>query len=698
MDSCKSAWQESAGKVTRRSFIAGAGAVAGAAFIAGARVASATEAAGESAQAGTSDADSIEKVPVESGKTTTEGTAKSIYPDVPAPYAENTTTSLGQSVLVEDNYLPEVPAPEQTSYECDVLVVGCGWAGLHAALTAHDAGSNVIVLDKGRPGFSGLSPFSQGATYFLPDFDDREGCYLAMQKSSEYCSNLNYFNLWLDESAMVVQQNADLGLMETYPTATQTGYWDAWDPRGYRMANLEKMRQNKWLPILQDRGITVVEHTMLVDITTNEAGAVTGGVAMHVKSGTFITISAKSVVLCTGTGSMKSTGYPTSEDTFDGEYICYNHGLEFVGKEFDDFHQTASYAPGNYFYDNTWEYCENMSGSAIGATVDSVDEYTKKKMNSKTKYRLASVLEGLAPQAGNTWQSAFTGATTIITNEYGQTDPRNTGYTRSKERVRDVFGAAPGMNSQLSCGVFCGWDDTEGKTSLPGLYVAGNGIYGSMINGSVFNVQTNHPCCCIMGNHAGQAAADYAAGVEQPALDEAQTQAIIDDALAPTKREKGIDPNLVIEKLRNIMVDAGVHIVKSEKSLTAALMQVEIIRDYELPQLMGYTGHDLRLCLEARHKCLSAEMKLHANLFRTESRGMHYRADYPFHDDEGWLCHVGVYKDENGAVACEKIEYPDEWKGDVTQEFTERYLTLFPGEADALGIEVAAQDGASSKG
>ncbi|MBE6017112.1 MAG: hypothetical protein E7233_05830 [Lachnospiraceae bacterium] len=47
-------------------------------------------------------------------------------------------------------------------------------------------------------------------------------------------------------------------------------------------------------------------------------------------------------------------------------------------------------------------------------------------------------------------------------------------------------------------------------------------------------------------------------------------------------------------------------------------------------------------------------MKLKANLFRTESRGMHYREDYPFHNDAEWLCHVGVYKADDGQVACMK--------------------------------------------
>ena len=603
----------------------------------------------------------------------------------PAAYAEDTTSSLGESILIEKQYLPPVEKPEVTEYICDVLVVGCGWAGLHAAVTARKNGASVVVVDKGLPGYSGLSPFSQGATYFLKDFDEREGCVLAGQRGGEYIANLDWFNMWLDESAQVVEENREFGFMEQYPTAKDSGYWDKWDPRGYRHEFLSLMRQEKWMDVLAKYDIPVVHHTMFVNVTTTD-GKISGGVGFHVKSATPITFRCKAICMCTGTGSMKPTGYPTSEDTFDGEYICVNLGLSVVGKEFDDFHQTASYAPGSYFYNNSWEYSENMGHSAVGATKETVDDYVYKKTRSKITFRLNSVLEGLAPVDGSQWQSAFTGATTIIKNDFGDDDPRKTGYKRSRERVRDVFGAAPGMNSQMSCGVFCGWDDREGRTGVPGLYVAGNGIYGSQINGAIFNVQTNHPACCIMGNHAGKAAAEYAAAQVLPEQDVAQVREIIGEIFAPSKREKGVDPNFVVEKLRNIMVDAGVHIVKSEKALTAALMQVELIRDKMLPMLMGYTGHDLRLCLEARHKCLSAEMKLKANLFRTESRGMHYREDYPYHDDENWLCHVGVYKDENGEVRCKKIDIPDSWKGDLSEPHEKRYVLLFPGEAEALNI------------
>lgn len=81
-------------------------------------------------------------------------------------------------------------------------------------------------------------------------------------------------------------------------------------------------------------------------------------------------------------------------------------------------------------------------------------------------------------------------------------------------------------------------------------------------------------------------------------------------------------------------------------------------------------------------------MKVKANLFRTESRGLHYRSDYAFRNDEEWLCHVGVSLDENGEVVCRKIDIPDSWKGDTSKKHEERYLVLFPGEAEALGIEV----------
>lgn len=201
----------------------------------------------------------------------------------PAAFAEDTMSGLGERVFVERQYMPEVEKPEVTEYSCDVLVIGCGWAGLHAAVTAKKNGADVLVVDKGMPGFSGLSPFSQGATYFLPEFDEREGCMLAAQRGGEYIANLNWFKLWLDESAQVVEENREFGFMEQYPTAKDSGYWDKWDPKGYRTEFLSLMRQEKWMDVLRKYEIPVVHHTMFVNVTTTD-GKISGGVGFHVKS------------------------------------------------------------------------------------------------------------------------------------------------------------------------------------------------------------------------------------------------------------------------------------------------------------------------------------------------------------------------------------------------------------------------------
>ena len=222
-----------------------------------------------------------------------------------------------------------------------------------------------------------------------------------------------------------------------------------------------------------------------------------------------------------------------------------------------------------------------------------------------------------------------------------------------------------------------------------------NSLFGSVVAGLVFLTLCGIAFAIVrvhMHNRSAiektGAAANYAASTELESLDQAQVDAIVEEIFAPSTRTKGVDPNWVIERLRDILVAPGVHVVKNEKALQAALMQIEILRDDFVPMMMGYTGHDLRLCLEAKHKCRSAEMKVKANLFRTESRGLHYRSDYPFRNDEEWLCHVGVSLDENGEVVCRKIDIPDSWKGDTSKKHEERYLVLFPGEADALGIEV----------
>ena len=82
--------------------------------------------------------------------------------------------------------------------------------------------------------------------------------------------------------------------------------------------------------------------------------------------------------------------------------------------------------------------------------------------------------------------------------------------------------------------------------------------------------------------------------------------------------------------------------------MKAALQDVEEIRDSQVPLLVAYDPHYLRMAHEAANLTLVAEMHLRAALLRTESRTA-LREDYPYMDNEAWLQWVLV-KRRDGAM------------------------------------------------
>jgi hypothetical protein len=78
-------------------------------------------------------------------------------------------------------------------------------------------------------------------------------------------------------------------------------------------------------------------------------------------------------------------------------------------------------------------------------------------------------------------------------------------------------------------------------------------------------------------------------------------------------------------------------------------------------------------------------MMLRSALYRTESRGVHYREDYPRRDDPAWLAWVKV-KEKNGQMTVEKTPLPEAWWPDLTKAYTERYPLRYKGEEQAVSL------------
>jgi len=578
----------------------------------------------------------------------------------------------------------KVPGPPKTEFFSDVLVIGGGYAGLMAAITAREAGQSVVLIDKGKPGFSGLSPWVSSHRWFDSSMGDvADSVREQMMRGGEYIVNMNWVDVWLKESKNVYLKLAEIGMMDRYTRAVDMGFEGELNFVGYREAISKHDRHVRAAAALEEHGVEVRHHTMITNVI-QQGGRVVGAVGFHVPSGEIVLCHAKAVIMAMGGGVYKPAGWPTSGISHDGVAIGYRLGLPIIGQEFDDFHVSDSNEPASSFYPNAWNYIENAwltggdwaknNAAAAGGGAGS------------TLQKLSAALDGIEPWDGSRIEIGLGMAGT----KSGRPDDIRIGKRNTTIPKGDAYGCAAGFGMHLTNGIFCGVDDTVGFTGIPGLYVAGDGTAGSAIGGAQYvggrGFTSNF--VSVQGKQAANAAAAYARSVSLEKISSANIEAETERILAPMKLKRGFSANWALDGLHGIMAPSWTIVIKHADRLNAALTQVLYMRDHVIPKLQAVSTHDLRYCHEMRHKILQAEMKLRANLARQESRGSHYREDFPFRDDK-FLCYFGLKKGGDGQMTLNRIEIKDEWKGNLKEDFATRYGHVFyPGEVEALHLKV----------
>lgn len=591
---------------------------------------------------------------------------------------------------------PVYSAPEVTEYTCDVLVIGGGLAGTNAAVSAAKAGKSVVLVDKSYPGYSGLSAWPSCSAYWDPDRDiDLETWRQYHQQKSVYFADLEWEELWARESKAAFDRLQEWGWIEQHDRGidAEDGKFymdglpfhdDRWGYHQY-VVNSGHDRHQVFAKVLEENGVTIVDHVMIADIIEDE-GRVVGAVGLHYRSSTPITFAAKAVCMCTGSGCVKPAGYPLGGDTFDGLWMGYQHGLPITGMEFEDFHQTASYAPGNIQVNCGYQYSEN-----IWPTGGTVKDGNFRAPELIFEGREATYQYGFYRGDWSKIEITEKAACSVAYANGDETDQRIGKWT-SPSPVGDSFGAAPGMPMHCIAGVWCGVDDKEGRTSIPGLWVAGDGTHAANMSGPNYGHERGSMSTfvSICGDIIGNAASKYIddEGLADPVLPSDKVQAVVDEMMAPATRERGYDPMWVRNVLQGIIAPGWILVAKSADSLGSALADVKRLQSIASGNMIAENGHDLRVAMEVEHQLVAMEMKLKAGLAREESRGMHYRTDFPFKDDKNFLHFITWTKGSDGEMERGRVEYPDSWKGDLSASYTERYPVLVtPEEMWEYGTE-----------
>jgi succinate dehydrogenase/fumarate reductase flavoprotein subunit len=533
----------------------------------------------------------------------------------------------------------------------DVLVIGGGIAGGYAAIKAADAGANVVLVDKGYMGRSGQSPYVDSFLVFNEDWGDNLDEWMQMiGQVGEHLNHREWTRVGLTEShdryLELVEWGVEFakhkdGTLYRKPSKLGPAKTIFMEPTTIPVALREQCLA---------RGVKLVYRRMVYDLLIQD-GKVAGAVGFGIKNTGLTIFECKSVVLATGASALKGPHWPTHSLTGDGDAMAYRAGAAITGKEFMDPHPTNAAEPADF----NWRF--KFGGRKLedkGPPQGHITNAEGDRVRQRGTLFLDLEFEAHAGRAPV---------------QFHPESDRVEGRTL-------VGGGALGMSIHKAEGVWA--EDMNGWSGVPGLYAAGDAL-GTMASGATYAAMgLSSANCSVTGARAGIAAGEYAASVDQPTINLEQLEEMRARIVAPLKRKGGFSPGWVTNVLQSYMMPYFVLMVKHQDRLQATLTMVEFVRDHLVPKMFATNPHELRLVHETANMVMNSEMRLRAGLFRTESRGCHYREDYPSRDDD-WLAWV-LIREQNGEMTLEKEPVPDDWKPDLSQPYEERYDWRLPNE------------------
>jgi succinate dehydrogenase/fumarate reductase flavoprotein subunit len=540
--------------------------------------------------------------------------------------------------------------------ECDVLVIGGGTAGPMAAIKAKGANPalNVVLMEKANVkrsgaismGMDGLNnaviPGHATPEQYVKEITIANDGIVYQKAVLAYAENSHAQIRELDDWGVKFEkdQTGDYRVRKVHHLGTYVLPM----PEGHHVKKV-LYRQLRRLQV------NLVQRYMGTRLLTGPDGRIAGAVGVNTRTGEMLVMRAKAVILCMGAAGrlgLPASGYlfGTYENAANagcGYAMAYHAGAELTNLE--------CYQINPLIKDYNGPACAYVTGPFGGYTANNKGErfiecdYWSGQMMLEFWRELQSGNGPVFLKIDHLAEETIREIETILhTNERPTRgrfhERRGTDYRR---RMIEMHISEIGFCSGHSAsGV---WVDEHARTTVPGLYAAGD--MGSVPHNYMLGAFVN-------GGHAGRDAARHAGDVDLAPVDEDFVARERDRVLAPTRRADGIPPNQFEYKTRR-MVNDYLQPPKVTRKMEIGLARFAELRQ-DLSHVVARDPHELMRALECHSILDCAEMAATASLFRAESRwGLyHYRVDFPERDNENWFCHAQLYKDAAGNMACRK--------------------------------------------
>jgi len=534
-----------------------------------------------------------------------------------------------------------MPAQPQASADTtDFLVIGAGIAGLRAAIALARKG-RVLVITKEQLAESNTA-YAQGGIAVAMGGDADVALHLEdTQNAGDGLVNAAAAAVLVEQGPQRVQELLDWGTAfdreQGELMLTREGAHSR--PRILHAngdATGKEIAQSLLRIARQEKNITLAEWTTCIDLIVRNqkvVGVTLLGNGKDDRDNNIRNVYARATLLASGgAGQVFSETTNPAVATGDGIAMAYRAGAAVADMEFFQFHPTALAIDGA----PRFLLSEALRGEGAYLVNSKHERFMQKyhpqlELAPRDIVARAIVREG-TPTTGKEYLPVYLDMRHVTGIDLAQRFPGISAFLAkfNLSLAKDLIPIRPAAHYMMG-GV---QTDIHGRTTLPGLYAAGEaactGVHGanrlasnSLLEGLVFGAAAANAML------ADDAPADFEAAAPTPSPATTHT---------PEQTEKWI------ANLRALMwKHAG--LLRSAEGLNRAKLALEEMA-FDIPR-----GHTRR-AIEARNLHQAAMLMVEAALARKESRGAHYRNDFPQHDDKSFRKHSVI---ERGKLRFEQL-------------------------------------------
>ena len=522
----------------------------------------------------------------------------------------------------------------------DVLIIGSGGAGSRAAIEVDDAGLKAIIVSKGlsfRSGCTGMAEGGYNAVFRTVDKDDSIEAHIHdTLKGGSYLNDKRLVDILVNESPkrLIDLENygalfdrQESGEIDQRPFGGQTYRRTCYqgDRTGAELLNALKEE-------IIRRDIECIEEVMITSLVT-DGEQVIGATGLDLKDSSLIYFKAKSVILASGGAGQL---YPVTSNTFqkngDGFAIAFRAGASLVDMEQVQFHPTGMVAPESKKGVLVTEAVRAEGGKLINKDGERfMSKYAPEKMELATRDVVArsiyqEIIEGRGTENGGVYLDI-----SHLDDDY--IDEKLETMVLQFENVGVDIKHGPIEVAPTAHHFMGGLKiNTDASTSLENLFGAGEvcgGVHGANRLGGNALADTQ-----VFGKIAGESASKAAAATELKTNEE---QVEKEASRIESLIKKGtIKPLEFKNNIKNLMWEK-VAIVRDEKTLNEALGQLqEMQKDLENLDVSDKKQYNDELvnALEVINMVEICILTVKSAILRRESRGAHFRSDFPETKDE----------------------------------------------------------------